>query len=156
MDNEYIFVYGTLREKEIFERVTGINRNSLVPAKLYGIKKSRLFSGYNIYDAVYRSDDDDFVYGMVVKVEDEHLFKMDRYEGGLYSRIKWLVNIEESDNLSAKADGNSVLYFYEPTKYMRDHSISFEKKFAKNPDYFVDHSTENTKEIIYKDNSPQN
>lgn len=82
--NELLFIYGTLTETEVQQKVLGRMIKG-IPDCLKGYKKSEI----EIEDGVYPGivlDTDNVVNGLVIKITEGELKKIDEYETGAYRR----------------------------------------------------------------------
>lgn len=86
---ELLFVYGTLKSKEVQRKVIGREINSSKDA-LKGYKLTKTMINNEIYPAIIR-DDKSKVYGELLKLDIEDLKKIDDYEGNDYDRTKILL-----------------------------------------------------------------
>lgn len=78
-----IFAYGTLRDPEVFRRVTGSAEPCLagLPARLPGFRRARLAD--TPYDTLVR-DSSAEVDGLLIEVDRATLARLHRYEERLY------------------------------------------------------------------------
>lgn len=81
MQNETIFVYGTLRDPELQIRIIGRTIDGQ-PDQL---------AGYSVHYLVYPvalPDDDGVIDGLIYHVTEAELDKIDAYEGSAYVRVR--------------------------------------------------------------------
>lgn len=83
---ESLFVYGTLRDSAVQQRVYG----RTVPGKpdaLYGYRKSQVWSGDDDYPIAI-PDPDGVIDGLVLELTPDEMARGDAYEGDEYRRLR--------------------------------------------------------------------
>ncbi len=97
----HIFTYGSLMFEPVWSRlVRGTYRKT--PARLHGFTRRRVRG--DVYPAVFRSQDEDWVDGIVyLDVSDEDIRRLDSFEGDLYDRQSQWVVVEGAEGVSAYA-----------------------------------------------------
>ncbi len=83
---ELLFVYGTLQEPAVQERIIG-RLVAGTPDTLEGFFKSQMSMTEGVYPLVIPRHGYE-VYGMVLEVTDEELHRMDVYETTAYRRVR--------------------------------------------------------------------
>jgi gamma-glutamylcyclotransferase (GGCT)/AIG2-like uncharacterized protein YtfP len=82
---EFLFVYGTLMEPPVQQRVFGRVAPGQ-PDKLVGYRKDQIRLGYDIFYPIIRPEADSSVEGLVIQITPVELRLIDRYEGSAYQR----------------------------------------------------------------------
>ncbi len=81
---EQLFVYGTLRDADVQQRVYGRTQLGR-PDTLYGFRKSEVWSG-DAYYPIAIPDPDGEIDGFVLDLTDDEMARGDAYEGDEYRR----------------------------------------------------------------------
>lgn len=86
---EKVFVYGTLRNKAIRNKIINRNLTETVNDVLYGYTLSSITDGDESYPAIYEdAHSREIIKGEIIEVTLSELNLLDKYEGDLYDRIK--------------------------------------------------------------------
>jgi gamma-glutamylcyclotransferase (GGCT)/AIG2-like uncharacterized protein YtfP len=86
---EKLFIYGTLRNKDIRQKITGRDILSAGQAKLEGYLLSKILIGETEYPIICNSPNaNEWVEGEIIEVSKPELLLLDGYEGEEYRRIK--------------------------------------------------------------------
>ena len=83
---QQLFVYGTLRDSDVQQRVYGRTIPGR-PDTLYGYRKSEVWSG-DAYYPIAIPDPDGEIDGFVLELTDEEMARGDAYEGDEYRRLR--------------------------------------------------------------------
>ncbi len=83
---ENLFVYGTLRDKEVQKKVYGRSQSG-EPDKLHGYAKSTIVINNNTYPILVENKSGS-VDGFVLNINSDELKKIDEYETKAYRRVQ--------------------------------------------------------------------